>query len=183
MKKYRTVWVLGIAGLAFVSVGIFCFFDSLRAYVNLSKFSGFALLMKGLVLQLASSYAHITFRKEKQSMRLESIVDFGFGILLIFNPFLTFFAYPLLIGSWILLVGIIKIVVSLLVRKYISGWPFILIIGILCCAGAIVIIYLPLHQANDMTKIIGTFSVLMGVILIFDATKFRRMSKSVNLIY
>ena len=183
MKKYRTVWLLGIAGLVFILVGIFCFFNALNAYVNLSKFSGIALLLKGLVLQLASSYAHITFKKEKQSMRLESVVDFGFGILLVFNPFLTFFAYPLLIGAWIFLVGIIKIAVSLTVRNYIRGWLFILVIGILCCIGAMVIIYLPLHQANEMTKIIGTFSVLMGSILIFDATKFRLMNKSVNLVY
>jgi uncharacterized membrane protein HdeD (DUF308 family) len=183
MKKYITFWLLGVTGLTFISVGIFCFFNSLSAYVNLSKYSGIALLLKGLVLQLASTYAHVTFKKEKQSMRLESIIDFGFGILLIFNPFLTFIAYPFLIGSWILLVGIIKIAVSLLVRKYIGGWLFILVIGILCCIGAIVIIYLPLHQANDMTKIIGTFSVLMGSILIFDAIKFRRMNKSANLIY
>ncbi|HEY4935796.1 MAG TPA: DUF308 domain-containing protein [Puia sp.] len=183
MKKYRTVLLLGLVGIAFISIGMLCFVSPLNAYVHLVRFSGVALLINGLVLQLASSYAHLTFKKEKQSMRIESIVDFGFGILLIFNPFLTFIVYPLLIGSWILLVGIIKIIVSLLVKKYISGWSFILIIGILSCVAAIVIIYMPLHQASDITKIIGVFCVLMGLILIFDAIRFRRMNKSANLLY
>ena len=183
MKKYSTVWLLVIAGMVFISIGIFCYMNPLNAYVNLVKFSGVILLINGLVLQLASSYAHLSFKKEKQSMRIESIVDFGFGILLIFNPFLTFIVYPLLIGSWILLVGINKIIVSLLVKKYVSGWSFILIIGILSCVAAIVIIYMPLHQAADITKIIGAFCVLMGLILIFDAIRFRRMNRSVNLLY
>jgi uncharacterized membrane protein HdeD (DUF308 family) len=183
MKKNRTALLLGIAGTAFISIGIFCMIDPLKAYVNLVRFSGTVLLVNGLVLQLASSYVHVTFRREKQSMRIESIVDFGFGILLIFNPFLTFIVYPLLFGSCIFLVGIIKIVVSLLAKKSNSGWSFILIIGILSCISAIVIIYMPLHQASDITKIIGVFCILMGLVLIFDSIRFRRLNKFENLLY
>ncbi len=116
-------------------------------------------------------------------MRIESIVDFGFGIILVFNPFLTFIVYPLLFGSCIFLVGIIKIVVSILAKKNNSGWSFILIIGILSCISAIVIIYMPLHQASDITKIIGVFCVLMGLILIIDSIRFSRMNKFENLLY
>jgi len=157
--------------------------DPLNAYVNLVRFSGIVLLMNGLVLQWASSYVHVTFKREKQSMRIESIVDFGFGIILIFNQLLAFIVYPLLFGSCIFLVGIIKIVVALLAKKNNSGWSFILIIGILSCISAIVIIYMPLHQASDITKIIGVFCVLMGLILIFDSIRFRRLNKFENLLY
>jgi uncharacterized membrane protein HdeD (DUF308 family) len=183
MKKDKTSLLIGIAGAAFILIGIFCMADPLHAYVNLVRFSGTVLLINGLVLQWASSYVHVTFKREKQSMRIESIVDFGFGIILIFNPFLTFIVYPLLFGSCIFLVGIIKIVVSLLARKNNSSWSFILIIGILSCISAIVIIYMPLHQASDITKIIGVFCVLMGLILIFDSIRFRRMNKFENLLY
>jgi uncharacterized membrane protein HdeD (DUF308 family) len=183
MKKDRTTLLLRIAGIAFISTGIFCFVDPLNAYLNLVRFSGVVLLLNGLVLQLASSYVHVTFKREKQSMRIESIIDFGFGIIFIFNPFLTFIVYPLLFGSCIFLVGIIKIVVSILARKNNSSWSFILIIGILSCISGIVIIYMPLHQASDITKIIGVFCVLMGLMLIFDSIRFRRMNKFENLLY
>ncbi len=183
MKKNRTSLILSIAGIAFILVGIFCIVSPLNAYVNLVRFSGVVLLINGLVLQVASSFIHITFKMEKQSMRIESLVDFGFAILLIFNPLLTFIAYPLLFGSCIFLIGIIKIAVALLAKKNNSGWSFILVIGILSCISAIVIVYLPLHQASDITKIIGVFLILMGLILIFDSIRFRRMSKFENLIY
>jgi uncharacterized membrane protein HdeD (DUF308 family) len=183
MKKNRTTLLLTLAGITFISIGIFCMVDPLNAYVNLVRFSGIVLLINGLVLQWASSYVHVTFKREKQSMRIESIVDFAFGIILIFNPFLTFIVYPLLFGSCIFLVGIIKIVVALLAKKSNSGWSFILIIGILSCISAIVIIYMPLHQASDITKIIGVFCVLMGLILIFDSIRFRRLNKFENLLF
>ncbi|HEV3222909.1 MAG TPA: DUF308 domain-containing protein [Puia sp.] len=183
MKKNRTALLLDIAGVAFISIGIFCFVSPLNAYVNLVRFSGAVLLINGLVLQVASSKVHLTFRREKQSMRIESIVDFGFGILLVFNPFLTFIVYPLLFGSCIFILGIIKIVVSLLAKKNNTGWSFILIIGILSCVAAIVIIYMPLHKASDITKIIGVFCVLMGLVLILDSIRFRQMNKFVNLLY
>ena len=183
MKKNRTTLLLTLAGITFISIGIFCMADPLNAYVNLVRFSGIVLLMNGLVLQWASSYVHVTFKREKQSMRIESIVDFGFGIILIFNQLLAFIVYPLLFGSCIFLVGIIKIVVALLAKKNNSGWSFILIIGILSCISAIVIIYMPLHQASDITKIIGVFCVLMGLILIFDSIRFRRLNKFENLLY
>jgi uncharacterized membrane protein HdeD (DUF308 family) len=182
MKKYRAFWLLGTTGIVFILTGIFCLMNPLRAYVNLVRFSGIVLLLYGIVLQIASSYTHITFKKEKQVMRLESIADFGFGILLIFNPFLTFFIFSLLIGYWILLVGIIKIAVSLLEKKYTVGWLFILVMGILSCVAAILILYFPFHQASDITKIIGTFCVLIGSILIVDAIKFRNRARSLNLL-
>jgi uncharacterized membrane protein HdeD (DUF308 family) len=183
MKRNTTALLLGIAGAAFILIGIFCMADPLNAYVNLVRFSGIVLLLNGVVLQLASSYVHITFKREKLSMRIESIVDFGFGILLIFNPFLTFIVYPLVFGSCIFLLGIIKIAVSLLAKKNNSGWSFIFIIGILSCISGIVIIYMPLHQASDITKIIGVFCILMGSVLIFDSIRFRRMNKFENLLY
>ena len=183
MKKNRTTLLLTLAGITFISIGIFCMVDPLNAYVNLVRFSGIVLLMNGLVLQWASSYVHVTFKREKQSMRIESIVDFGFGIILIFNQLLAFIVFPFLFGSCIFLVGIIKIVVALLAKKNNSGWSFILIIGILSCISAIVIIYMPLHQASDITKIIGVFCVLMGLILIFDSIRFRRLNKFANLLY
>lgn len=183
MKKNKSALLIGIAGIAFILIGIFCMVDPLNAYVNLVRFSGIALLINGLVLQWASSYVHITFKREKQSMRIESIIEFGFGIILIFNPFLTFIVYPLLFGSCIFLVGIIKIVVSLLAKKNNSGWSFIFIIGIFSCISSIVIIYMPLHQASDITKIIGVFCILMGLILIFDSIRLRRMNKFENLLY
>jgi len=183
MKRLKSSWLLFAAGIIFILLGLYCFLNPLSAYVELVRFSGVVLLINGFILQVASTSAHISFNKEKRSMQAEGIVDFIFGILLIFNPFLTFIVYPLLIGCWILLVGIIKIITSLLVKRQMDGWAFILVVGILSVAFALLIFYAPLNQANDITKILGAFFICLGSVLIYDSIKMRKMHETINLLF
>jgi uncharacterized membrane protein HdeD (DUF308 family) len=172
-----------IGGIFFVLMGIFCLLSPLHAYVNLVRFSGIALLLNGIILQVSSSYAHMSFPREKISMRLDGILDMIFGILLIFNPFLSFLLFPLLIGSWILCKGIMKIIIGILLRKQISGWKFILVLGILSVAFSLLIFYAPLDRANGITKIIGAFFICLGALLIYDSYKLRRLHETINLLF
>ena len=183
MKKLKSSQLLGMSGVLFILTGFFCFINPLHAYVELVRFSGLALLLNGFVLQVASSSAHINFILEKRIMRIESIVDFIFGILLIFNPFMTFILYPLVIGSWILCVGIVKIIVSIMVKKQIRGWVFILVIGLLSLVFALAIIYSPSSRATDITILIGAFFIILGSVLIFDSFRLKRMHETIDLLF
>ena len=98
MKKIKASRLLVIVATVFILTGLFCFITPLKTYVYLVKLSGLVLLFYGVALQFASSSAHITFISEKRSMRIESIIDFIFGLVLLFNPFMTFILYPMLIG-------------------------------------------------------------------------------------
>jgi uncharacterized membrane protein HdeD (DUF308 family) len=183
MKKLKASRLLLFTAIIFVLIGLFCFINPLKTYVYLVKFSGLVLILNGIVLQVASSSTHITFITEKRSMRLESIVDFIFGFLLLFNPFMTFVLYPLLIGYWILCFGIIKIGVSLLVRNKVKGWVFVFVIGLLAVGFAGGIIYAPSTRANDITVLIGIFFVIVGAVLLYDSIKLRRMHETIDLMF
>ena len=183
MKKIKASGLLVIAATVFILTGLFCFVDPLKAYVYLVKFSGLVLLLNGVVLQIASSSTHVSFTSEKRSLRIESIVDFIFGMLLLFNPFMTFILYPMLIGYWILCFGLIKIGVSLLVRKKVRGWLFVLVIGLLAIAFAIGIINAPSTRAKDITLIIGAFFVILGAVLLYDSIRLKRMHETVDLLF
>ena len=183
LKKIKASRLLAIAGMFFALTGLFCLLNPLVAYVYLVKYSGLALLVNGLILQVASSTAHLSFASEKRSMRLESIFDFIFGLLLLFNPFMTFVLYPLLIGYWILGIGIIKIVVSILMRKKIRGWLFILVLGLLSTGFAIGILNSPSTRANDITLIIGAFFIVLGSVLLYDSIKLKRMHETIDMLF
>ena len=182
MKKLKSTGLLGMAGILFILTGIFCFVDPLRAYVELVRFSGLFLILKGIVLQLASASAHIKFIRERRYMQIESIVDFIFGILLIFNPFMTFILYPLLIGYWILSVAVLKMVIAIIVRKLIRGWLFILAIGLLFFVFALLIINAPSTRAKDITLYIGILFIVLGAVLTYDSTKLKRMHETIDLL-
>jgi len=183
MKKWKASWLLIAAGILFFLTGLFCLISPLVAYVYLVKFSGLALLLNGIVLQVASSTAHLSFASEKRSMRIESILDFIFGILLLFNPFMTFILYPVLIGYWILFMGILKVIVSLLVRNKIRGWLFVFALGILSILFAFGIIFSPSTRAKDVAVIIGVFFILLGAVLFYDSVKLKRMHETIDLLF
>jgi uncharacterized membrane protein HdeD (DUF308 family) len=183
LKKLKASWLLAGAGLVFLLTGLFSFFNPLMAYVYLVKYSGLALMLNGVVLQIASSTAHLSFSYEKRSMRIESVLDFVFGLLLLFNPFMTFILYPLVIGYWILCIGMLKIILSLVLRKKIRGWVFILILGILSTAFAIGIINSPSTRAKDITLIIGAFFFILGSVLLYDSVKLKRMHETIDMLF
>ena len=183
MKKIKASGLLLMTATAFILIGLFCFVSPLSAYVYLVKMSGLVLMLHGVVLQIASSSTHISFISEKRTMRIESILDFIFGLLLLFNPFMTFVLYPMLIGYWILCVGLVKIGISLLMRKKIRRWLFILAVGLIAVAFGIGIINAPSTRAKDITLVIGAFFVILGAVLLYDAIKLKRMHETVDLLF
>jgi uncharacterized membrane protein HdeD (DUF308 family) len=183
MKKIKSSRLLVIAGIIFILAGIFCLLNPLWSYVHLVRFSGIALLLSGIILTISSSYADMSFAKEKTSMRVDGILDMIFGILLIFNPLLTFFVFPFMIACWILCKGIVKIFIAVLLRNQLRGWYFILALGIIAVVFAFLIIYAPVNHSDERTKIIGAFFIFLGVVFIYDSVKLRRMHETINLLF
>jgi uncharacterized membrane protein HdeD (DUF308 family) len=183
MIKFKPRWLLGITGILFIVIGTVSFASPLYSYVNLVRFSGVILILTGVILQVASSSSHNSFRLERRSMLTESIVDFMFGIVLIFNPFLSFIAFSLIIGCWILSIGFIKIIVSLLTRGRVRGWIYILVFGIISCVFAVLILYAPLQKSDEISKLIGVFFMTMGAVLIFDSVRLKKMHAAVGLLF
>ena len=182
MEKLKTWRLLFIAGLILFGIGIYCWVTPLNAYYRLVKYSGFVLLMIGLLLMWASANRRILIR-EKKWMSVESIVNFFFGILLIISPILSFIVFPILIGHWILCVGILKILGSLSLRKDIRGWMFILFTGILSVVFGILIAYVSFSKANDITALIGSFGVMMGLLAMIDSFRFRKMEGTLGMMF
>jgi uncharacterized membrane protein HdeD (DUF308 family) len=127
--------------------------------------------LNGIVLFRSHLLQLIFHLPAKEVLRLESILDLFFLDFFLFNPFMTFILYPMLIGCWILCFGIIKIGVSLLVRNRVRGWLFVLFIGLLSIGFAIGILYAPSTRAKDITIIIGAFFLILFSVLLYDSIK------------
>lgn len=169
-----------IAGMIFLGIGIFAFINPLSSYIKLVKFTGIGLLLNGVSLVAISFTCKSSFQ-EKKWLQAESILDFTFGILLIFNPLLSFIVFPYLIGPWILCMGILKIVASLTLKKIIRGWMFILVVGILSVIFGVLIIYNPFAKANGITTLLGIFGLIMGILYVFDSFRFRKSEDTLNM--
>jgi uncharacterized membrane protein HdeD (DUF308 family) len=182
MKKIKTWWLLLIAGLTLIFIGTFSFIDPLDAYSKVVRYSGYILLLNGSLLSIVS-VLHNACKMERRWLFIESVVDFSFAIILLFNPIFTFIAYSFIIGYWILIMGIIKILASFTLVNQVKGWGFILLTGFLATTFGFLIVNLPLEKADNFTSLMGFFCLTMGTLTVFDAFRFRKLEDALNLFF
>ena len=98
MKNTNFWWLLTLAGGILILLGIFCLVSPLNAYIFFVHYAGITLAINGVLL-ITLSYTGESSYKEKEWLRIESVLDFFFAICLLLNPFMTFITFPLSDGS------------------------------------------------------------------------------------
>jgi uncharacterized membrane protein HdeD (DUF308 family) len=180
IKKFPTWWLLLATGVIFLMVGILAFVDPLNGYMKLVKFTGVALLLNGGIL-LTMVIVNTKYPNEKNWMQAESIVHLFFGILFLLNPLLAFIALPYFIGAWMLIVGVFKTIAAVSLRRYIRGWLFILVAGMIFMLFGALLLFSPLPKADDITILLGIFGALMGSLYIIDSYRYRKSKDTLDM--
>lgn len=180
MKSSNYWWLLTAAGGILFSVGVFSLLSSLNAYIFLVHYSGLTILLNGILLFIVS-YKSSSGLKEKEWLLAEVVLDVLFAACLLFNPFMTFVAFALLIGPWMIGKGILKMLASFKLKQ-IRGWIFILMAGLLSIVFGFLIIFYPLKKASGITVFIGSFALIMGTLYIFDSIRFRKSAFTLDLV-
>ena len=180
-SKFATWGLLFLAGVIFLSVGILAFIDPLSSYVKLTKFAGVGLLLNGGLLT-----AMIIIRpmrpRERNWLQAESILHLFFGILFLLNPLLAFIALPYFIGSWLFLVGLLKIMAAISLRVRVRGWPYVMAVGVIFAVFGFLLLFSTFARATSITLLIGGFGVIMGGLYIIDSIRFRNMENTVDML-
>jgi uncharacterized membrane protein HdeD (DUF308 family) len=181
MRKRSSIWILLMTvGVVFLVIGMMAFLHPLSSYVKLAKYAGAGLLINGILLQ-SVIVVNKKYPRENLWMQIESILDFLFALLLFINPLLSFILLDYLIGIWILLVGILKILAALSLRSVVRGWRFILLVGALSVIFGATLLYSPFIRAEGITYLIGAFGSIMGFLYILDAFYFRKREDTLDM--
>ena len=181
MRKNNSIWILLMTiGVVFLVIGVMAFTRPLSSYVKLAKYTGAGLLLNGILLQ-AVTVVNKKYPQESKWMLAESVLDFLFALVLLFNPLLSFILLPYLIGIWILLVGVLKIFAALYLRHVVRGWKFILLVGLLSAVFGMGLLSSSFARAEGITILIGAFATIMGVLYILDAFYYRKREDTLDL--
>src|ERR1700760_2136875 len=129
-KNFATWGLLFIAGIIFFSVGVLAFINPMSSYVKLTKFAGVGLLINGGLL-LAMIIIRPMRPRERNWLQAESILHLFFGILFLLNPLLAFIALPYFMGSWLFLVGLLKMLAAWFCRHRLGSWTFAALVGLI----------------------------------------------------
>ena len=180
-NKFATWGLLLIAGVIFLSVGILAFIDPLSSYVKLTKFAGVGLLLNGGLLTAMIIIRPMRSR-ERNWLQAESILHLFFGILFLLNPLLAFIALPYFIGSWLFLVGLLKIMAAISLRTQVRGWPYVMAMGMIFAVFGFLLLFSSFARATSITLLIGGFGVIMGGLYIIDSFRFRNMENTMDML-
>jgi len=181
MRKNNSIWILLMTiGVVFFVIGVMAFTRPLSSYVKLAKYTGAGLLLNGILLQ-AVTVVNKKYPRESKWMLAESVLDFLFALVLLFNPLLSFILLPYLIGIWILLVGVLKIFAALYLRHVVRGWKFILLVGLLSAVFGMGLLSSSFARAEGITILIGAFATIMGGLYILDAFYYRKREDTLDL--
>lgn len=180
INKFTGWGLLFTAGVIFVSIGVLAFINPLSSYVKLTKFAGFGLLLNGGLL-LAMMILRPGPSRDRQWLQVESALHLFFGLLFVFNPLLAFIALPYFIGSWMFLVGLLKVMAALVLRKVIRGGGFVLTAGLLSTVFGFLLLFSPFARASSITLLLGAFGLIMGGLYIIDAFRYRKSNENVEI--
>jgi len=171
-----------IAGLLLLALGVFALASPWRAYVKMVHYAGAVLLLNGTLL-IAVSYTSHSSLRERHWILVESLMDLFFGVILLFNPLLSFIAFPIFIGYWMIGKGMLKTIAAIRLARFIRGWALACLAGILSVAFGVLVIYNPLERSDAITLFVGAFALVMGGLYIFDSLRFRKMTDTVNMMF
>ena len=179
-KNIATWGLLFIAGIIFFSVGVLAFINPMSSYVKLTKFAGLGLLINGGLL-LAMIIIRPMQPRERNWLQAESILHLFFGILFLLNPLLAFIALPYFMGSWLFLVGVLKMLAAYFCRDRLSSWLFAAIIGMIFFVFGALLLFSPFARATSITIIIGCFGIIMGVLYVIDSFRYRKLEDTLDM--
>lgn len=177
--KKNIWWMVAAGGIGLISMGILTFLFPLQSYFKYIKYCGTILLINSILLFI---FSLILSRQSTETKWLlaECGLDFIFAIILMFNPLLTFFTFPVLFGLWLTCFGIFKILAGLLLKDSLQKSYPVLFAGILFCIFGILLFRGQYGSVSNVNTIFGLFGVILGAVYLIDSIRYRTAGNTLD---
>ena len=171
-------WLLLLAGILCIALGIAVFVFPLESYVTLSILFGVLMLVIGAA-QLIISATSGNYLMMRGYLIVGGIIDLLIGIFLCINPGITLVALPIIMGISLLYNSFLVISFGGDLDTFkISGGAWMTVGGILMLLLSILILLNPLSVGIGMVIVIAGIGLLMfGVMLSSIAMKLKDVHK------
>jgi uncharacterized membrane protein HdeD (DUF308 family) len=108
------------------------------------------------------------------------LVSIAAGFIVVLRPGLGAVAVVLVIGIWAVAHGVADIVMAIRIRREVKGEWALALAGIVQIALGVMLIMRPGSGAVALLWLIGTFLLLMGLLLVALALRLRRLGKEMG---
>ena len=165
-NAFKNWWFLAISGITMILFGLLILFFILEFILTAIFYFGLLILLTGLILLLTTFY-YVKKNRNVSMIAIQSIATIAIGLILMVFPGRSLQLFMILIGLWCIIVGILQLVILFLLRKTLVHWPVLLTNGILTIILGIIIFLHPFNVADVIGKLVGVFSVVFGIAMIY----------------
>ena len=170
----RHWWVPVLRGVAAIVFGIIAFTHPVMAIATLVLFFGAWMLVDG-IFRVIAAFTHRASDKEWGFDLIIGIVGIIIGLLTFHAPRITVVALVIYIAAWVLMIGATEIAVAIKLRRQIKGEWFLILMGLLSIAFAVLLLWNPLLGAATLIWIVGWYALVFGVLGIILGFRLRSL--------
>jgi len=168
----RKWWVVALRGVVAVLFGVLAFvWPGITLLTLVYLYSAYALIngILAFILAFSAPKGYPRFG----SLILQGLVSIVVGVIAFLMPGITALAFVILIAAWAIITGIFEIVAAVRLRKVITREWLLVLAGVLSVLFGVLVVALPAAGILALVWWIGSFSLLLGVLLIASAFRIR----------
>jgi uncharacterized membrane protein HdeD (DUF308 family) len=170
----RHWWVPVIRGVVAVLFGIMAFvYPGLTVAVLVLLFGAW-ILVDG-VFRVIGAIGHRASDKEWGFDLIIGIMGIIIGFLTFHAPRITALALIIYIAAWALMIGATEIALAIKLRREIKGEWFLILMGLLSIAFAVMLLWNPLPGALALVWLIGSYAIVFGLLAIILGFRLRSL--------
>jgi uncharacterized membrane protein HdeD (DUF308 family) len=174
-KFYKNWWFLALNGIIAILVGLLFLYYTKELIASIINAFGIIILTAGMVMLIVAIY---NLKKDKKmvSSFVLAVIFFTIGIcILIFRESSQALFFTMM-GVWAVIVGIFQLVILVNVKKNLSNKNILLFNGLLTIVLGGVLFFDPFSFPEIIIKIIGAFTVIFGLVMIYLAFVIRKVT-------
>ncbi len=175
----RYWWVLVLRGLLAIALGVFALMWPQETIAALVVVFGAIALVDGAFAVVAAIAGH-SLTPYWWVLLLQGLLGIGVGMLTLSNPAITAVALLIYIAVWAIGMGVLQVVAAVRLRNDITGEWWLALGGIAGIAFGILLIRNPAAGALAVLWLIGSYTLVWGVMLLLGGFDVRRLHKQVS---
>lgn len=166
LKSMR--WTLFTTGAILILLGIFSLLRPAASLISLAFFIGIAFIASG-INHLVPYFTMKGDPLRPAWLLPEGILDILLGVILLAKIGVTAFMIPILLGAWVMFMGIIRLIAAFKLRAAgLKKWWLMLVSGAMLVLWSFAMISSPLLGALMVTYMIGSMFIFAGLLVIAE---------------
>lgn len=172
----RNWWVLLLLGLLAIMFGLMALTSPLEAAAVLTLWLGVLAIAEGIVVLAGAIRGSAPVSRGWAVFY--SLVSVVFGIMAVLDPLGMAGTLLLLVGVWLAISGIYRIMFAIRVRKQVRHEWLLILSGVLAVLMGVLFALFPLSGLLVTTLWIGASALIYGVLQIVAAFRLRKLGKA-----